>query len=334
LEHEQKIPPIANSTPLVTVITTICGRDEYLAAALDGAMSQTFKDFDIIVTDDANREETKQICALYSNDARLRYRANSANLGVVGNVRAAWSEARGKYLAILNDDDRWDPDFLLKLVEALEADNRSVLAFCDHWIINERDEVDVVATDANTRHYGRQSLEKGAIPDPAASVLISNSVPLAMGSVFRKDAIDIDELYPEVIGAYDLWLACLLAKAGGAFLYLPERLTYYRVHGQSETARFSPYKTKNAIFIYECLLKKNWFPNHAKHLKICLASIWIQSGKHLLSHGAPKKARESFVTSICIAPGWKALIGWVLTFVPVELLYLLKIVPCHDPNPS
>src|SRR5258708_7238351 len=136
-------------SPLVSVILTVFEREEFLQSAIEGALAQTFLNYEIIVTDDSNRASLRQICESFQAGDRLRYRSNLKQLGAPLNIRAAIEEAKGKYVAILNDDDYWEPTFLEKLAAPLEESPDRVIAFSDHWIVRDDGRVDEAETQAN-----------------------------------------------------------------------------------------------------------------------------------------------------------------------------------------
>jgi glycosyltransferase involved in cell wall biosynthesis len=253
--------------PLVTVIVTVHNRIDFLAEALRSVLAQTFTNYDVIVADDSGTGIARPVCTPFMEDDRLQYSANLKTLGVAASLRLAIERSRGQYIAILNDDDLWEPECLARLVPSLEEDGHRVLAFGDHWIMNEEGTIDIDESNRNTIRYGRSMLPEGDLADSAAFVLRQNGVPLAMGSLFRKAALDGTMLVPEVAGAYDFWISCLLAASGGRFYYVPARLTRYRVHMRMETARRSPNKSECLVFIFKTLLAKNYFPEQRAYLK-------------------------------------------------------------------
>jgi hypothetical protein len=160
-----------------------------------------------------------------------------------------------------------------------------VLAFCDHWIMNEDGTRDVVASDRNTDRYGRSTLPEGDLADAETFVLLQNGVPLAMGSLFRRSALDSAMLVPQVAGAYDFWISCLLAASAPRFYYVPTRLTRYRVHSRMETARRGADKSACLVFIFKTLLEKNYFPARRSYLRKKLHRARLRVAKdHLLAY--------------------------------------------------
>ena len=304
--------------PLVTVILTVYNRLTFFADALKSVESQTFQDYEVVVADDSGTGAARS-AALASNNPRVRYNANAASIGVALSLRAALVQARGKYVAILNDDDLWERDFLARLVAPLEADTNCVLAFCDHAIMSADGRVDEAASDRNTERFGRSRLREGVIADPKGFVLRQNGVPLAMGTVFRAAALSPDRLVSDVAGAYDLWISSLMAASGGAFYYVSERLTRYRVHAGMETVRRDPEKTRCLAFIARALLAEPSFASERDYLSGWLASLTVRAGRDYLYFDRVADARRSFLSAFRMSAGWKPLAGYLLSMAPARL---------------
>ena len=313
-----------DALPTVSVIVTVYKRTGFLSEALRSALGQTFRSFEVIVTDDSNSDAIKAICDSFNN-LQIRYRTNPQALGVALNLRIAISEARGKYIAILNDDDVWESEFLEMLVPPLQQDSNIVLGFCDHWLISEDGRKDMRSSDINSAWYGRSKLAEGKVNKLEDLVLEKNGVPMAMAAIFRKDAIDLGLLVPDVAGAYDFWLSCLLAASGKSAYYISKRLTRYRVHGQMETGRRAPDKNKNMIFIYEKLIERNLFPTKLSFLYKKYSQCYYQVGKDLLWFSQPRLARSYFILSFSSVLSYKALVGIALTYLPREFRRVLKV---------
>lgn len=301
--------------PAVSVIVTVYNRTRYLRQALASVFEQTLRSYEIIVTADSDNEEIREICESFGRP-EIRYRRNPVTLGVALNLRAAMTEARGKYIAVLNDDDVWTPGFLGKLVAPLEQDANRVLAFCDHWMMSGDGTINAAQTDEVSRYYARADLPEGEVANLAAFALEKKGVPLAMGALFRKDAVDLDLIVKEVSGAYDFWIACLLAASGQAAYYVPERLTKYRVHEAMETARLSPDKQDNLVYIYRTILKRNLFPGKTAPVTKSLGQVLRNVGKDHLQFGQNRKAREYFRQSFAVRRDVKTAVWWLLSFLP------------------
>jgi glycosyltransferase involved in cell wall biosynthesis len=299
-------------SPTVSVIVTVFRRTAFLREALASALEQTLPASEIIVADDSASAEIRAICESFASPV-LRYRPNASPVGVARNIAETAAETRGEYLAILNDDDVWEPDFLATLLPVFAADTGSVLSFSDHWIIDETGKIDEAATEENSLLFGRKDLPAGKVADPADLVLRKNGVPLAMASVFCREAIDWKQYRLKAGGAYDFWISCCLAASGRSFHYTPRRLTRYRRHAAMESVRQSADKNEDAIFIYRTLLANGVFPAWRSHLRGELARALRTAGRYRLHAGQRASARARFGESFRIRPSSKALVGWLIT---------------------
>ena len=94
----------------VSVVVPTYGRPQYLAAAIESALSQSHPPFEIIVVDDASPEDVEGALAVFSDCGRIRYVRQPHNKGAnAARVRGV-ALAKGKFVAFLDDDDLWLPE--------------------------------------------------------------------------------------------------------------------------------------------------------------------------------------------------------------------------------
>jgi glycosyltransferase involved in cell wall biosynthesis len=217
--------------PLVSIIIAVCKPNpDHLQVALDSALVQTLTDIEVLVVDDSPTDALKDVVNVPS-DPRVCYEHNYPALGVADNHWLAIRKARGKYISILNHDDCLEPGFAATLSNELDHEPAAVLAFCDHWIIDNEGRRQLIETDRNSAIYGRATLESG-LHLPFGNLLLTQTIPMAMGAMFRRVAFP--EKLPDHVGpAYDLWITYLLARTGGGACYVPERLSAWRIHGSN-----------------------------------------------------------------------------------------------------
>jgi glycosyltransferase involved in cell wall biosynthesis len=299
-------------------VVTVHNRVQFLRNALESVIGQTARSFEIIVSDDSNNPEIKSICDSFHRPD-IRYRSNPAPLGVALNLRAAIAEARGQYIAILNDDDSWEPEFLALLLPPLEDSSERVLAFGDHWIMSEDGQIDVGQTDENTGRYRRDTLPEGEIRDWETQAVLDHTVPLAMAAIFRKDAVNWDLVVKDVAGAYDFWITCLLASTGRPAYYIAKRISRYRIHSSMETARKAAGKNENMVFIFARLIELGMFSQLKVALRHRYRDALFVCGKGYLLFDQPSRAREYFLKSCKASVNTKALAGLLLTYLPRQL---------------
>lgn len=104
--------------PQVSVIIPTYNRATYVTRAVASVLSQTYRDFEIIVVDDGSSDSTQQVLGPYEDRVRYVFQEN-AGPGAARNHGIRIST--GAYLAFLDCDDLWMPSFLEKTVAALDA---------------------------------------------------------------------------------------------------------------------------------------------------------------------------------------------------------------------
>lgn len=222
-------------TPQVSVIITSLNRPNYLRAACASVLSQDFDNIEVMICDDASDDISAREAAtsIAASDTRVRVIQNDTRMGQYHTVVKATETMRGRYFAILNDDDTWEPGFLSALIAPLERDNSLVASFCDHYIMDVTGSVNPTSSDKNTRACHRDTLSPGKHHNGSYLAFGLSAFPTVVASLFRTSAVDWNRYRTarlDVTGLYDLWLQCCLFGRTSAVWYDPRRLSRYRVH--------------------------------------------------------------------------------------------------------
>jgi len=288
-------------TPLVSVVIPTFNRADTLRVALDSALSQTYTNIEVIVSDDGSTDRTEELVASY-DDPRVRYRRNHGNLGQTLNNRAGFLAAQGKYIANLHDDDWWTPEFLSKLIPPLEASDDVSVAFCDHWVTDSDGTLRHDWTSHNSSHFKRDTLEKGIHRPFYRLAVLDLTLPTVMGAVMRKSVLDLQDFPEEVDPIYDLWLSYLLCREGHGAYYCPERLTHYRVHGDQESSRRTVKKTAAHIYCYKRFVNDGYLRSIKSDLEARLSKHKIQLAIEWLCDGKTRQARTELLGCLLSSP--------------------------------
>jgi glycosyltransferase involved in cell wall biosynthesis len=126
--------------PAVSIGMPLFNAEPWLRGALDALLRQTFTDFELIISDNASTDATAAICDDYvRRDSRIRYQRQPENLGYVRNFRVVLEQARAERFMWAACDDLWEPEFLERLVAALDGAPKASLAFCQLAVLAEAD---------------------------------------------------------------------------------------------------------------------------------------------------------------------------------------------------
>lgn len=204
------------AAPVVSVLIRAYRRPASLATAIESVLAQTHRAFEIVVSDDSG--DLAAVCGRFG-DPRVRYGSNPAPSGPAANLRRAVDLARGSLLAILNDDDHWEPRFLETAVRQLDLDPRIGVVFTDYW------------SDIGGRRVRHRFPHAPGRHDSFLRHVLEHSIPVS-ANVMRRDVWDDGErrlpLRDGMVGDDTTWLRA--ASSGWAFRYVPEPLAVMRVH--------------------------------------------------------------------------------------------------------
>lgn len=126
------------SHPMISVLMPAYEHEAYIGVAIDSVLNQTWRDFELIVIDDASRDQTWHVVSRYV-DSRIRSQRHAVNQGAHATLNEALSMARGDYVAILNSDDIYHPARLQYLLDTAKRSNHSdFFAFSDVSFIDQK----------------------------------------------------------------------------------------------------------------------------------------------------------------------------------------------------
>ncbi len=210
--------------PRVSIGLPVYNGERYLAEALDSIVSQTYADFELIISDNTSTDGTEDICREYaSRDERISYHRSDVNRGAAWNYNRVFELSRGEYFKWASHDDRCAPTFLERCVAALDSAPDVVVSFPRTTVIDaEGGTIDMEEDDL--------PLDSPDIVRRFAACL--NPMKLCHNVIFgliRRDILAGTRL----IGTYLASDRSLVAELSlyGPFEELPERLFFRRKHG-------------------------------------------------------------------------------------------------------
>src|SRR5581483_5806722 len=122
----------------VSLAMPVYNGERYIEETLRSLLAQDFKDFELIITDNASSDRTEEICRQFAaREPRIRYVRNERNLGAAANYNLGLSLATGEYFKWCAHDDLLSPNCIGALVSALDRTSGAVLAFPKTECIDE-----------------------------------------------------------------------------------------------------------------------------------------------------------------------------------------------------
>jgi glycosyltransferase involved in cell wall biosynthesis len=231
-DHHQE--HFGRKAPRVTVLMTYYGKREFVEEAVASVLASTFRDFDLLVVDDASTDGGLELIRAFA-DPRIRILESSVNTGRAAAANRGFDAALGEYVAILDADDAMHPERLARQV-----------AFLD-----EHPEVGVLGTYAEIMGRSGAIISAFGATDRECRGRLLLGDPLWYGSaMFRRAVLDEGGLRCDptwrLPGMDHLLLVrtALLTKVAN----LTECLTYYRVGEQNMRHGRDPQGDRMALY--------------------------------------------------------------------------------------
>jgi glycosyltransferase involved in cell wall biosynthesis len=116
-----------SSTPLVTIGIPVFNGEQTISKLINSIQNQTFKNFLLIISDNASTDSTQKICQDFANnDSRIKYVRQKQNQGMIKNWNFVLELANTKYFAWIEADDYYHSEFLEKNINILESNENFV----------------------------------------------------------------------------------------------------------------------------------------------------------------------------------------------------------------
>lgn len=235
----------------VSVIIPSYNHAKYLKERIDSILLQTFRDFELIILDDASTDNSREIIFKYiKSNPEIITCFNDQNSG---SPFKQWNKgvsmAKGEYLWIAESDDFADPDFLQRTFTEILKSDETGLVYCDSWVLNEQKRIRYRFSDKMYLNLlTLKSFIRNPIPN-VSSVLIRKSAYLEAGAA---------EITMKYCGD---WFLYLKIRKSSEVTYIPDPLSTFRLH---EHSRYhSHYKSGKYLVekltVYKYLIKQSSF---------------------------------------------------------------------------
>lgn len=222
--------PTPTRVPTVSIGMPVYNGEQFIERALDAILSQTYEDFELVISDNGSTDATRSICERYAEaDQRIRYLPQPENRGAAWNFNEVVHQARGRYFKWATDDDLIEPTFMATCVEALEGSTDEVVLVYPKTILIDADDEPITAYDDNL------DIRSPRPADRFRTYLENYELSNAVHGLHRIDALRRTRL----LGAYHSSDLVLLSEIvfEGQIWELPEPLFKRRWHdGMSRVA--------------------------------------------------------------------------------------------------
>lgn len=219
-----------HALPLVSIAMCTYNGKQFLREQIESLLIQTYSNIEIIVVDDASKDNTKIILEEYAiKDKRLRFIVNEDNIGFNKNFEKAIHLCTAEFIAISDQDDIWETNKIEIMMKEWREDSLFMYSlsgnFEDNHFEHRTPAPNIVYTKIDDVHK-----------------LVFNSPVHGHACMFKKELISICAPFPDDV-FYDWWIS-MHAATTGTIGCVPQTLTWHRKHGSNSSRSLTSIQEK------------------------------------------------------------------------------------------
>tara|TARA_B100000131_G_scaffold316221_1_gene355942 strand:+ start:1444 stop:2316 length:873 start_codon:yes stop_codon:yes gene_type:complete len=264
--------------PVVSIVIPTYQRCNRLKKALKSVLSQTYKDYEVLIVDDGSYDGTKEM-VMNLNDSRISYNWQNNSGGPAKPRNEGIKTAKGEWIAFLDSDDWWLPGKLKNCLSKINDD----IDLIYHDLIVERN---------HKTFFKGKKLKSRQLKKPILKDLLLNGNVISNSSVIVRKKLLVEAGYIDerealiAVEDYHIWLK--IAKLTDRFLHVPESLGYYLENNEGISKKDMSVPSKNAVREFQKYL------NNKENL-ILEANLKYKKGKFEYEKKNFKKAKENLL---------------------------------------
>lgn len=298
------------SQPLVSVVIPVYNGEPFLRETLESVLSQTYKAIEIIAVNDGSTDGSERILSEYGDRIRC---IRQENAGVAAARNRGIAEARGEWVAFIDQDDLWDSRKLEAQFAAARGGDAVIHAMAQ-------------GIDASGLVLAEGFLNVGRGEDLVA--MIRACTVHIITAVVRRRTLDSVGGFDASnrFGSDDYQLFLRLAAQGAAFRYVNQVLAFHRVHDRNQGANRIRMQDGD---VYAIERTRREYPKafgkremSVYHERLC--ELHFNVGWHLYDRGNYTEARRHFRSAVRHEP--LALRLWLLAII-CSLPFRAHLVP-------
>jgi len=272
-----------NSTPLVSILIPTHNRPDYFELALKSAMTQTYRNIEIVISDNGDNDITRDRLAPYLNgQCKIKY-SRSPGLDALQNGHNCYRLAEGEYINYLMDDDLFHPQKIERMVPYLVSMSNVGVVTSVRQLIDANgahlsavppfEKVFNTETLIAGRSLGVEMLTKSGsiIGEPTTALFRRSCLSGMFGEYCNRQYITLSDIAS--------WLAIL---ENYDCVYLPDTLSYFRIHtGQDQRQKSTQFRgaIENLNLLCDSYLNNKFLPKNPpthNHIAFTLSNFILK----------------------------------------------------------
>lgn len=212
-------------TPLVSIAMCTYNGERFLKEQLESILNQTYKNIELIITDDCSKDTTVEIIKEYQkSDSRIKLYQNENNLGFVKNFEKAISLCKGEYITLSDQDDIWK---LEKIETYVNEIGENMLIYSDAELIDQF---------SNKLNSNLIVPKYNLVSGKCNKVFLFDNIVSGNTIMFRRELTEKILPIPPEFSFHDIWIV-FIASTIGTITYTKEPMIFYRRYDEQVTRR-------------------------------------------------------------------------------------------------
>jgi len=226
----------------ISVITPVHNSSDYIADTINSVINQTYQNWEMILVDDFSADNSVEIIQAYQEKSnKIKLIQSDTNVGAAEARNIALRQAKGDYIAFLDSDDMWLPNKLERQTQFMKSNNYA-FSFTAYQRVNQN----------NTKTINRIGVPKFI----GYNGFLRNTIIGTLTVMIDKRQTGYFEM-PNIRSSHDMVLWCEILKRGFKAYGINEVLAYYRIVGDSNTAK--KWKAAKDVWrVYRDIEKLSW----------------------------------------------------------------------------
>lgn len=252
----------------VSVIVPNYNHAKYLTQRIESILCQTFKDFEIIILDDASTDNSSEIINKYAAlNSNIRSYSNQTNSGsTFSQWQKGISHSKGEYIWIAESDDFAEPEFLEKCIRKMKEHENAGIVYCNSRVINEDDSSQYLVSEKEEASGNKRWLNdycNTGLHEITNNLFLRNTIYNVSSVLFRRSKLPLTSDTETSMKFCGDWLLYIRILLDSDIAYYAEALSTFRIHSGSSNKKYF----KNCEYFREVLTV---YKLVAKHLKFNL----------------------------------------------------------------
>ena len=237
-------------TPKISIIVASYNYQDYIKETLDSLVAQTYKNFEVIVVDDGSQDASAETIRSYAKKydfIKFYQHPGGQNLGLPATIQLGLEKSTGEYIAFCESDDYWTENHLEEKVKIITSFANANIITNDLHLFG--DYAKCVQMDQNVLSRIRLRLKHTINHLTYQEFRKENWIPTLSCCMIKKEALLKCNLKDNPRpSATDWWIYRQLVAKHYAIFYIPQKLTYWRIHNSYNSTQAEDYKLKQELF--------------------------------------------------------------------------------------